>query len=197
VKWESKFAQPGSFEDRVTGQAVLTNIAAGAGLAKTWLAEPEDANRATSLTMAEPVRRRVGGVQQLWLDINTELVRFAVDRAVAAGQLEAQVAIKDKTGAEQLVPAADTVTVTGPEIAASDANVAAEILVKLSQSLKDLDLSEEARRLASQKGWEDFMGIPYSRELDDKGEDAKDDIASEIEGQGLNTRRGPLHRIVG
>jgi hypothetical protein len=59
VTWEPKTAETGAAEDTSTAKALLTQIAGGAGLAKTWLADPEDSNRATSLTMAEPVRRRV------------------------------------------------------------------------------------------------------------------------------------------
>jgi len=68
TKWDFKSAESGAYEDSKAASSVLTGVAAGAGLAKTWLAEPEDANRATSLSMAEPVRRRVQGVQKQWLD---------------------------------------------------------------------------------------------------------------------------------
>jgi hypothetical protein len=177
--------QVGAYEDRVTSQSIMTNLAAGTGLAKTWLAEPEDANRATSLTMAEPVRRRVGGVQNLWLAINTELVRFAVDQAVARGRIEKTVKVKNEAGDEVEVAASETVSITGPEIAASDAKVSAEILAKLSGSLNQLVksgiLSGEAARVAVKKAWEDYVGIPYKPELDDP--DRTDDIAAEIENE--------------
>jgi hypothetical protein len=77
VTWKPQTVSTGAMEDTAANRSVLTNIASGTGLAKTWLAEPEDANRATSLTMAEPVRRRVGSVQKSWLAQQTELVRFA------------------------------------------------------------------------------------------------------------------------
>lgn len=174
VTWDAKTAQSGAYEDKQTGQMAMTNIAAGAGLAKTWLAEPEDANRATSLTMAEPVRRRVGGVQKAWLAHQTELVRFQVDQAVARNRLPRQVSIVNAAGDEELVNPSETVRVVGPEIAASDAKVNAEILVQLTQALTGMKaaglLSQEACTVAAKKAWEGFMGIPYSHDLDHDGD---------------------------
>lgn len=174
VKWTPQTAQSGAYEDKQTGAMAMTNIAGGAGLAKTWLAEPEDANRATSLTMAEPVRRRVGGVQKAWLGHMTELVRFAVDQAVARQRLPRQVSIVNAAGDEELVSPSETVRVVGPEIAASDAKVNAEILVSLAQALSGMKaaglLSDEASKVAAKKAWEGFMGIPYSHDLDRDGD---------------------------
>jgi hypothetical protein len=185
VKWETMTAQTGSYEDTNTNKAVLTNVAGGAGLAKTWLAEPEDANRATSLTMAEPVRRRIGSVQNEWVgDVQTEMVRFAVDQAVAAGRLPAMVEIKGPGNVPMMVPAAETVMVTGPQIAAADAQVTAETLFNLGQALSYLTaagaLSPEASQLAAQKGWSDYLGVPYRSELD--GPDvSRDDVATHVD----------------
>lgn len=161
-------AQTGSFEDVNTNQAMLTSIAAGAGLSKHWLAEPDNANRATSLSMAEPVRRRIGGIQNDWLAQITEMVRFAVDRAVAAGRLDAYVAVETAGGIIS-VPAADTVTVTGPQIAAADAQLTAGVLLNLAQALDGMVaahvLTPEAAAEAAKKGWEDYVGVPYRAEL--------------------------------
>lgn len=185
VTWEPRTAQTGAMEDAQAGRSVLTNIASGAGLAKTWLAEPEDANRATSLTMAEPVRRRVGGVQKVWLDQQTEFCRFAVDRAVAARRLPETVTATDvKTGATYEVPASQAVMVTGPEIAAADAQIAAQVLLNLSTGLEKLvqigALSAEAAALAARRGWEDYMGVPYRAELDSPDTDV-DELANAVE----------------
>lgn len=201
VKWEAKSPQVGAYEDRVTGQSVLTSVAAGTGLAKTWLAEPEDANRATSLSMAEPVRRRVNGVQLMWLGYQTEMVRFAVDRAVAARRIPATVTLQDGE-TTRTIPAAEAVKVTGPEVAAADAKITAEVLVSLATALTGMRsrnlLSEEAARRAAKKGWEDFMGVPYSPELDSPEADS-DELASYIDDQddgsdveGDRRRRGAL-----
>jgi hypothetical protein len=185
VKWEAKNVQTGAYEDSAAARSILTNVAAGPGLAKTWLAEPEDANRATALTMAEPVRRRVAGVQQIWLDYQTEFARFAVDRAVAARRLPAKVKARDeKTGAEYDIPAAQAVTVTGPEVAAADSQITAEVLLNLSTGLEKLQqmgaLSQEATAVAARKAWEDYVGIPFVAELA-KPDANRDDVATAVD----------------
>lgn len=185
VEWKAQTAQTGSYEDTNAARNVLTLIAGGSGLAKTWLAEPEDANRATSLTMAEPVRRRVQGVQKLWLGYQTELVRFAVDRAVAAKRLPATVEATDpKTGQTYEIPAAQCVTVTGPEIAAADSQITAQVLLNLSTGLEQLvgvgALTRDAAAAAARKAWEDYMGIPYSADLGKPDADP-DDVATAVD----------------
>jgi hypothetical protein len=185
VKWESISAQTGAMEDTVANQSVLTNIASGSGLSKTWLAEPDGANRATSLTMAEPVRRRVGSMQNVWLYQQTELVRFVVDRAVAAKRLPEMVKAHDpRTGVETEIRASEAVIVTGPEIAAADSQITAAVLLNLATSIEKLvqigALSREAGAMMARKGWEDYMGTPYTAEL--ATPDANpDDIATEVD----------------
>lgn len=201
VKWEPKSVSTGAEEDSVAGRQVLTQVAAGAGLARTWLADPEDSNRATSLTMAEPVRRRVGGVQRMWLGRMTEFTRFAVDQAVAAGRLPRMVDATDpRTGEHYQVPAAMAVTVTGPEVAAADAQLQAQVLLNLSTGLEKLvqigALSREAARVAARKAWESYVGVPYNADLDvpDGDADARDDLATEIEQQAAEAKkRGGRH----
>lgn len=188
VTWEPKSAPTGAAEDTQAASAVLTQVAGGAGLAKTWLAEPDGANRATSLTMAEPVRRRVGGLQKVWLDLQTEFCRYPVDQAVRAKRLPATVeAVDPRTGARSEVPAAMAVIVTGPEVAAADAQITAQVLVNLATGLNTMVtgglLTPEAGAQAAQKAWEDFMGIPYRAEL--SGPDVNPDtLASYVDEQG-------------
>lgn len=185
VKWEPKTAATAAMEDSIAASTVLTKLSAGAGLAKTWLAEPDGANRATSLTMAEPVRRRVGSVQNVWLALQTEYTRFVVDRAVAAKRLAPTVTIRDaKTKQEREVPASQSVTVTGPKIAAADAHVTAQMLLNLSTGLEQLVaagiLAKEAAAVAAKKAWEQFVGVPYSPSLDSP-EANPDDLATHID----------------
>ena len=185
IEWKAISAQTGAMEDTVANQAVLTNIASGSGLSKTWLAEPDGANRATSLTMAEPVRRRVGSLQNTWLYQMTEMCRFVVDRAVAAKRLPEMVAAKDpRTGASTQIRASEAVTVTGPEIAAADSQITAAVLLNLATAIEKLitigALSREAGAAMARKGWEDHMGVPYTAELG-KPDAPIDDIATEVE----------------
>lgn len=196
VKWEAKTADSGAFEDVQANRSVLTSIAAGAGLAKTWLAEPEDANRATSLTMAEPVRRRVAGVQSVWLACQTELARFAVDRAVAARRLPATVTAADpKTGQEYEIPASRSVQAVGPEVAAADAQITAQVLLNLSTGLEKLvatgALTREAAGVAARKAWEDYVGVSYTADLDSPAANP-DDLASHVDDPKKQTRLRPV-----
>lgn len=193
VKWEAKHVETGAYEDTAANRTVLTNVAAGAGLAKTWLAEPEDANRATSLTMAEPVRRRVKGVQKTWLDDQTDFSRYAVDQAVRAKRLPAMVkSTNPRTGETIEIPAAQTVTVTGPEVAAADAQITASVLLNLSTGLEKMVkngvMTHEAAAVAARKGWEDYMGVPYSSDLG-KPDANVDDIATAVDDAATKAKR--------
>ncbi|MGC5664937.1 hypothetical protein ACN261_31605 [Micromonospora sp. WMMD723] len=194
VTWKPQSAPTGAEEDSIAGRNVLTLIAGGAGLSKTWLAEPDGANRATSLTMAEPVRRRVGGVQKMWLGYQTELLRFVVDQAVRARRLPQMVTAQDpRTGRQWAIPAAQTVTVTGPSISASDAEFTAKILLNLSTGLEKLvragALSAEAARIAARKAWEDYMGVPYTADLDSPTANP-DDVAQLVDDAQRETAGG-------
>ncbi len=201
VKIEPINVQSGSFEDTNTAEGVLTSVAAGTGLSKHWVAEPGDVNRATSLSMAEPVRRRVGGVQRLWLDYQTELVRFAVDRAVAAGRIPSMVpatAADGSTGSGVEVPAAQTVRITGPEVAAADSNIVATVLANLSTALDKLVarnvLSVDAARVAAQKAWEEFTGVPFTADLAAKGD--ANDIVDHVEDNAATVKSSPLGSVL-
>lgn len=196
IEWKPMNVQTGAFEDSQTAGQALTNIASGTGLAKHWLAEPEATNRATSLTMAEPVRRRVAGVQKTWLDQMTEFARFAVDQAVAAKRLPRTVpAVDPQTGDMYEVPAAMAVRVTGPEIAAADAQVNAEVLLNLSTGLSQLveigAISPAGAKVAATKAWEDFVGVPYVASLDapGNGTQGRDDLATHIDDQSGTVRQ--------
>jgi hypothetical protein len=185
VKWEPKVAQTGAYEDNAANRSVLTMAAAGSGLSRHWLADPEDANRATSQSMAEPVRRRVQSVQRMWLDHQTELARYAVDHAVRRGRLPQLVdAVDPRTNERYRVPAAQTITAVGPEVAAADAQIAAAVLLNLSTGLEKFAeigaLSPEGIQLAARRAWEQFMGVPYVAELDKPGTD-RDKVADHID----------------
>lgn len=192
VTWKPQTVSSGAFEDAAANSSVLTNIASGAGLSKTWLAEPDGANRATSQSMAEPVRRRVGGVQKVWLGQIQELLRFVVDQAVAAKRLPPMVEATDpRTGAVTEVPASQSVTVTGPEIAAADSQITAQVLLNLSTGLQTLvetgALTAGAAATAARKAWEDYVGVPYVHELDSPT--AKpDDVATAVEEAARRTK---------
>jgi hypothetical protein len=185
VEWTPRFAQSGAAEDTVTSGSLMTNIAGGAGLGKTWLAEPDGANRATALTMAEPIRRRVGSVQNMWLHHLTELLRYVVDQAVIAGRLPRTVTIPTPDGQSDItMPTSRSVAVHGPEVAAADSEVTAAVLVQLAQSLTELVvagvLPPRAAKLAAKKAWEQFVGVPYTPDLDKPDGSKADELADLI-----------------
>jgi hypothetical protein len=156
-------------------------------LNKTWLAESEGANRATSLSMAEPVRRRINGVQNDWLDIVTESARFALDRAVAVGRLPRMIDTTDEAGNEVSVPPSNLVRIVGPEIAAADATVSSNVMLNLSTALDNLVargvLTPGAASIAAAKAWEQFVGSPMPKGLTFDSAHA-DDVAEEIDAAG-------------
>jgi len=185
VQWEAKSAPSGAEEDTQAASSILTQVAGGAGLSKHWLAEPDGANRATSQSMAEPVRRRVQGTQKIWLALQAERTRFAIDRAVAAGRLPAMVDTVDpRTGEARKTRAAQALTVTGPEVAAADAQITAQVLLNISTGLQNLVdagiMTAPAARVAARKAWEDYVGVPYVADLD-KPDAAPDDVATHVD----------------
>lgn len=201
VEWKPQTAQTGAFEDTEASRSVLTVAAAGSGLSKTWLAEPDGANRATSLSMAEPVRRRISGVQRVWTGYQADLLHYVVDQAVAANRLPRLVEGSDpKTGEKSQVRARDTVLVTGPEVAAADAQISAQVLMNLSIGLDKLIsrgvLSQEAASMAARKAWEDFVGVPYRAELNDPNKANVDDVATHVDDNaGGKPVGGRLHAL--
>lgn len=184
ISWDLKNVAVGAYEDTNTSRTILTSVAAGVGLSKVWLSEPEDAGRASAMSMAEPVRRRVGAVQNGNLRIPEEMVRFAVDQAVGVNRLPAMVPVRVEGGAEIQVPAARTVTVTGPQVAAADAKISAQVLVNLAQAFEKMKaagvITDEAAKAATKKAWEDLMGVPYRAELDRPDADT-DDVATHVD----------------
>lgn len=177
VKWEPKSAPSMSDEDSTTAGTILTSVAGGVGLAKPWLSEAEGSNRASSVTMAEPVRRRVASVQRMWLSFMREICRFVVDQAVATGQLPRYSSIPDDVGGRRNVPTWRTVEVVGPEIASSDAAVNATILANVGAALMSMVpngmLAPEAARRIARKAWEDYMGQAWRPGLDDEASTAE------------------------
>jgi hypothetical protein len=117
------------------------------------------------------VRRRIGGVQRLWLMYMREICRYVVDQAVRTNQLPRYVTVADETGTGTIsVPAWQTVRVVGPEIAGTDAQINATIVSNMAASLSTLVgaglLGPEAARRMVEKAWADYMGTPWRAGLD-------------------------------
>jgi hypothetical protein len=176
---------------------VLTNIASGAGLAKTWLAEPEDANRATSLTMAEPVRRRVGGVQKVWLAQQTELVRFAStgrSRRPAAGRWSRRpTRARARSHADPGVAGGHR---DRPGDRRADAQLTAQVLLNLSTGLEKLVRSARCRRRRRGDRGAEGVGGLRRRAVRARARhpDANpDDVATAVDERGLRAVQLRVH----
>ena len=162
----------------MTALQVLTAVSAGTVLAKTWLAEPEGSNRATGVSMAEPVRRRVQSVQRMWRQFMLTVCRFVVDEAVRVGRLPRFVTIPATDATKTVtVPTWRTVRVEMPEIAATDAQMNATILGTVASAVAQLVptgmLGPEAARRLAELAWSAFMGEPWRPGLDDSASFAK------------------------
>lgn len=185
VKWTPKVANTGAYEDNAANRSVLTMAAAGSGLSRHWLADPEDANRATAASMAEPVRRRIQSVQGMWLAFNREITAYQVDQAVKRNRLPALVeSIDPRTNDRRQVRASETVQIVGPEVAAADSQITAQVLLNLSTGLEKLvqigALSEDGAAAAARHAWEQYMGVPYSADLNKSGTD-RDKVADYVD----------------
>jgi hypothetical protein len=155
----------------MTAQTLLTNVAGGSGLAKPWLAETEGSNRASSVSMAEPVRRRVQSVQRSWQAFMTTVCRFVVDEAVRSGRLPRFQTLPGVAGEPaRTVPTWRTVRVEMPEIAATDAQINATILSSLAVAVPQMVgaglLGPEAGRRMLEHAWSDYMGQPWRPGID-------------------------------
>jgi hypothetical protein len=128
------------------------------------------------------------------------MVRYASTRLSPPGRLPSMVQSTSATANADspgpLVAASKTVTVTGPEVAAADSNIVATVLANLSGALDKLVarnvLSVDAARVAAQKAWEEFCGVPFTADLAATGdaneiENAVDDNASTVK-KGLSRR---------
>jgi hypothetical protein len=102
-------------------------------------------------------------------------------------------AVDPKTGRTMKVKASMAVSVTGPEVAASDAQITATTLMNLSTALKQLVeagvMTPAAAQVAARKGWEDYVGVPFTAEL--ATPDANpDDVAQAVDDAGKSPAGG-------
>lgn len=198
VTWKALDARPGAYEDQQTLGQLLTNVAGGAGLAKTWLADPEGANRATAMSMAEPVRRRVDGVQAEWLGFVRLMAQHAIDEAVRARMLPLLVDATDpRTNETTQIMARETVRIIGPEIAANDSQVTAAVMLNLGQAIETMRnagvLGDEAAQLLVQRAWEQFTGLQWRADLAVRPDETARAVADRIDEQTAAQR--PLRAV--
>ena len=122
-----------------TADLILSLIATGVGLPKTWLNGIMDVNRASAVSMDEPSLKRLRARQQVVMAAVERMVRFALDQASMAGALP-------KAGDE-----GHSFSVDAPEMSQRDAERASRALFSTIQALGMADAagwidSETARQ---------------------------------------------------
>lgn len=122
-----------------TADLILSLIATGVGLPKTWLNGIMDVNRASASSMDEPSLKRLRARQQVVIAAVERMVRFALDQAILAGALP-------KAGEE-----GHQFSVDAPEMSQRDAERASRALFSTIQALGMADAagwidSETARQ---------------------------------------------------
>ncbi len=122
-----------------TADLILSLIATGVGLPKTWLNGIMDVNRASAASMDEPSLKRLRARQQVVIGAVERMVRFALDQASMAGAL----AKADEAG--------HPFSVDAPEMSQRDAERASRALFSTIQALGMADAagwidSETARQ---------------------------------------------------
>ncbi len=169
----------GTNEDVAAARYILRLISTGAGVAPHWLGDPEDANRSTAETMDKPVFRALEDTQATWKANMEELLRFVVDRKVAANMLPAVVDVLDEQGEPtgDRVPAAQTVEVVVPALTDDAITEAATAIAAVAGAFVQLDMiggiDEETMRKVVRHILP-MLGIPAD-ELPDPADDDNDD----------------------
>lgn len=166
----------GAHEDVAAARYILRHIATGAGLAPHWLADPEDANRSTAEQMDVPVFRSLTDIQAVWKANMEELLRFAIDRKIAAGMLPAIVERHTEDGQPtgDMVPAGDLVEVVVPSITDDGIEGAAAALAGVATAFVQLDMIDVVDRTTLRKVVRHILpalGIPADELPDPEDED--------------------------
>lgn len=180
--FEVDAAQPqiGVQEDVAAARYLLRHIATSAGVAPHWLGDPEDANRSTAEQMDKPVLRALQDVQAVWKANMEELLRFVIDRKVAAGMLPAVVERHDEDGnpTGENMPAGELVEVIVPSLADDEIEAAATSLAAVAGAFVQLDMIDVVDRGTLRKVVRHILpalGIPADELPDPEDEDTTDE----------------------
>lgn len=118
-----------SFDAQISLDMVLSTVATGAGLPKTWLNGMLDVNRASATEMSEPTIKRLTQRQRYVQHIVETLVTVALDQAELAGRLP------ERSAADGLLPDAWPLVVTLPEIRTKDLKQIGDTLTATASGL--------------------------------------------------------------
>jgi hypothetical protein len=145
VEWTAVSPQLQASDSQAIGDLVLSLIATGMGIPKTWLSGTMDVNRATAQELGEPAFKRLTKRQRLVRAMLHQVGVFVLDQAELAGVVPAR---STRPGAR---PEPWPFAVSAPDIRGRDLVSAADTLQKTTQGLA-LAHSEELldREIAQQ-----------------------------------------------
>lgn len=180
IKISAEQPNIGTNDDVSAATYLLRHIATAAGLAPTWLGDPEDANRSTAEQMDKPVLRALEDTQGTWKAHMEELLRFVVDRKVAAGMLERIVERHDEQGnpTGDMVPASSLVEVVVPALTDDAIVDAATSLAQMATAFVQLDMIDVVDRDTLRKVVRHVLpalGIPADQLPDPDDEETTDE----------------------
>lgn len=122
-EWKSVSPDLNSDDSQNTADLILSLVATGVGLPKTWLNGIMDANRATASEMSDPAIKRLTARQRVVARTIEHVIRFVLDCAEAAGALP-------RGGDER-----HAFTVSTPEMSSKDLERAARSLITTTQAM--------------------------------------------------------------
>jgi hypothetical protein len=94
VEWNAVAPSMHSQDAKTGMDGILSYVATGAGLPKTWLNGMMDVNRATATELSEPAIKRLATRQQFFLYMLRQIMTFVLDQAEIAGVLKRPVPVK-------------------------------------------------------------------------------------------------------
>lgn len=128
--WTAISPSLGAQDAATTADLILSLIATGAGLPKTWLSGTMDVNRATAQELDQPAIKHLGTRQEVVTTFLRRLVTFALDTAATAGAVK-----RPADGAKW------DFSVSAPEMSSRDMGKAASALQTTVQALGMADLN--------------------------------------------------------
>lgn len=128
--WEAVTPSLNEADAQRGADLILSNIATGSSMPKTWLNGIMDVNRASATDMSEPTIKELSARQRFVRYMIEQTVTFVLDQAELHGQLP-----KRKSQKGNQLPESWQITVNTPEIRSRDMKDASEVLFKVSQSL--------------------------------------------------------------
>ena len=179
AKWEAVTPDLKASDTQTSSDLLLSYIATGAGLPKTWLNAMVDVNLATATALADPSMRELSVRQKYVRYIIEQIVTFVLDQAELKGRLKRRQTKKGTAG----WPEPWDFSINMPEMRAKDLNQIADVLNKVTQALAvarsegaiDVELEQQVLvLLIEQLGVE--IDLPSLKDRLRQGEEMKEDI---------------------